>query len=722
MKKKYFITGFDCAHCASEAEEELNKEDKISKCTINYAASLMTIEYKDEPISSDALEKMIYGYLNEDVKVKEKEESSDYHSNIYNKKILFLLIRIVICAVLLVLGMIFQFVLVKEKYDPFYITMMVLYLVGYVIISYDILIDLVKSLKNPKSFFGKSTLMEIASIGALAIQNYMEAVMVVFLGQIGELIEDISVQKSKNIIIDTIDLRSKTSLKVFDDRNEEVDTRSLIKGDEVILKIGESVPSDGIIIEGEGEFDTSSLTGEFEPLIAKEGEEILSGYILKEGNIKIKLTKDYKDSTTSKILDLVIESGENKTKAEKFISKFAKFYTPIMFFLALALALIPPIIIGSITKDFSWNNTWYKWVYYALTLLVIACPCAILISVPLAYFSGVGLASKYGILIKGTNYLDRINDIKKIVLDKTGTLTKGKFSIVDKNVIGISEDDFDSYFVIGEEKSNHPLARAIRESLSNKSNFGTSSKYEVIEGHGVKCLINENVVFLVNESYVEKIGINFKKGNDVTTNIYLVINNVCYGYISLEDTIKDSSKNLISYLNKKDIDVLMLTGAKEKSARFAANSLQIQHFYSDLLPNQKTEILKKEIENKEKKSDAIAFVGDGVNDAPSIMLSDVGYSMGSMGSDVAVDNSDVVIMNDDPLKIAESFEIAKHTRIRAIIDILVALLIKLSIMVLSLPEINIVKDMWIAVLVDSGLSVLLIIFSILLIKKKIKIK
>ncbi len=428
--------------------------------------------------------------------------------------------------------------------------------------------------------------------------------------------------------------------------------------------------------------------------------------------------KEFKDSTTSKILKMVIDSGEHKSKAENFVAKFAKYYTPIVFALALIIAFIVPLITGGITGDYSWDNNWYRYIYIGLTFLVISCPCAVVISVPLAYFIGVALASKRGIMIKGSNYLDRLNDVKTFVMDKTGTLTTGKFSIQEKKVIDIDESLFDEYVYALESRSNHPIAHAIIQQINYQAKIDNIEDYHELSGYGLSGTYKGHKISIGNEKLLAKNKINFAKVEDYRNILYVSVDKKCVGYLIVDDTVKDNSNAFIDYLNKRKIETLMLTGGNTESASAISSKLGINRYEANLLPEDKINYLKQEIEKTNKKY-AVSYVGDGINDAPSIILSDVGFAMGGLGSDASVDNADIVLMNDDPIKIVEAMVIAKMTRRQAIFNIAFALIVKLIIMILALNDL---LGIWVAVIADTGLSLLLILVSITLLKRKVKVK
>ena len=717
MKKiKYRIEGLDCPNCALKVQNHLCKNEHINNCEIDFLNQKMIIEYKNKELDHDSLLTAIKEVEEDDINISYFKNNSE-EKKIINKKIIILISRSVLSLIILLFNALYFSKLSSEKFDVFYWASLIIYILNYLLISYDYLIKFIKNFKSIKSIFNEVSLMVVASIGAFCIQEFNEAILVILLSQVGEIFEEISINRSKRVIVNTIDTRSKKATKIVQDGSiEEINCDDIQLEDILKIKIGEVIPVDGIVKEGNGIIDESSLTGEFVPVKVKENSIIYSGTVLKEGSISIIAKSTFSNSKTSQILNMVLDSGEHKAKAETFISKFAKIYTPIVCLIAVLIAIFPPLFICVLSNNWS-GEIWNKYIHTALTFLVISCPCAIVISVPLSFFTGVALGAKNGVIVKGGNYLDRINELKAMVFDKTGTLTTGKFSLTSKNISkDISKEEFLKYLVLGESLSTHPIAKAVVSLINIKVNNAKVKYFNEIPGHGVEYIYEDKEIKIINESYLEKHHIPFEKNELSQLNIYLIIDNKCYGYISLDDTIKDNSFKTIDYLNKHNIDTIMLTGAKKESALYTANKLNLKTVKYELLPEEKLSCLKEIISSNDK---ATGYVGDGVNDAPSIVLSDVGFAMGSLGSDSVVENADVVIMNDDPYKIISLMKIAKKTRFRAISSIVFALTIKIIIMILSLLPM-VYLPMWVAILCDTGLSLILTIYAILLIFKKIK--
>lgn len=648
------------------------------------------------------------------------KKRSEYKVPVFDKKTIKNTIKVLIGAVLLVFGLLFEHLLPGPSGSWQWWMMFVTYLIAYGLISYDYLWKTLKNLKRWQTIFDETTLMVIASLGAMFISSYMEAVLVMLLSHVGNIFEDISLNRSHNLIIDAIDTRPKVATLVENDGSTKIIQAEDLRVDDVIvLKVGEVVPVDGIVIDGRGTLDTSSITGEFIPQEGSKDSKIYSGSILKSGSLKLFVTSTFHNSTTAKILEMVVDSNEHKSKAENFISKFARVYTPIVVLISVLIAIFPPLIISLINN--SWLlSVWYDYLYVALTFLVIACPCAIVISVPLAFFTGIGLASKNGIIVKGANYLDRLNEVKLLVSDKTGTLTSGQFSVNEFHPNKMELNTFKEYLYACELYSTHPIAEALKKTLNDVKLSGEITNYCERIGFGVTLQYKNHQIVCGNFKFMAEHGRDIVDQKGGLTTLHLLVDGKYSGYVTLDDTIKSNAKKTIFALSRRGVETLLLTGGNKKSAASVANELGIKKYHAELLPDQKIEYLKNELN---KKKGAVAFMGDGVNDAPSIILADIGVAMGALGSDVAIMNADIVLMNDDPYKFVQALDIARATRKRAITCISIALFIKIGIMITTLlfAIFNVAFNMmWIAVLADTGLTILLVLYAVLLIKKKIK--
>lgn len=578
----------------------------------------------------------------------------------------------------------------------------VLYLIPYFVIGYDILRKAFKGILN-KQVFDENFLMAIATVGAMLLGEFKEGVAVMLFYQIGELFQSCAVGKSRRNIAALMDIRPDYANIIVDGQIEQVDPDDVEIDTEIVVNPGEKVPIDGIITEGNTTLNTSALTGESVPRDAKVGEEVISGCINMTGAIKLKTTKEFGDSTVSKILDLVENSSMKKSRSENFITKFARYYTPAVCYGALALAILPPIVrlIMGMSPDFP------NWIIRALTFLVISCPCALVISIPLSFFGGIGCASSNGILVKGSNYLEELSKTKYIVFDKTGTLTKGVFEV---NKIYPAKD-FDEktllYFAAyAESGSSHPISQSLKKAYGKKIDLEKVNNIEEIAGHGVQADVDGKKVSAGNIKLMKKLGINPSDEHDEGTIVYVAVDGVYAGCITISDIIKPTTKMAIAELKKNGMKkTVMLTGDSKKVADKVATEIGIDMVRSELLPGDKVEQVEKLLAEKGDK-EALAFVGDGINDAPVLSRADIGVAMGALGSDAAIEAADVVLMDDDPAKIALAMKISKRTLEIVRENIIFALAIKAICLVLGALGI---ANMWVAIFADVGVMVLAVL-------------
>lgn len=559
-------------------------------------------------------------------------------------------------------------------------------LFAYFIIGYDILFRCIKNIKRGQ-FLDENFLMSIATIGAFAIGEYLEAVAVMIFYQIGELFQEYAVNKSRKAITSLMDIKADVATIITNGSEEIVEVEDVMEEDILLVKVGEKIPVDGIVLKGNSSLDIKALTGESMPKDVVVGDEVLSGSINIGSVIEIKATKMYYDSTVAKILDMVENATGRKAKSEAFITKFARYYTPIVVFSALILGLIPPLFLGG----------WTDWIFRALTFLVVSCPCALVISVPLSFFCGIGGASKYGILIKGGNYLERLKDANIFVFDKTGTLTKGVFEVVE-----YTNEETIRLAALVESKSNHPIAL----SIVKKANLNCSCDYDIEEKAGYGLIAKaQDTIIVGNGKLMEEYKINYIPNNGDGSVVYVAKNNKFIGSVLVSDQIKEEAKETIKLLNASGYKTIMLTGDKENTAKKVANELAIKEIKYELLPQNKVEVLEELINNKNEK-DVVVYVGDGINDAPVLMRSDVGISMGGIGSDSAVEASDIVLMYDNIKDIIRAKKVAKKTIAVVTQNIVFALVVKIGILILSAIGL---ANMWLAILGDVGVAVLAIL-------------
>lgn len=614
-----------------------------------------------------------------------------------NKKQKKVLYRILISLILMIGIVIFTSYVSVNLYVE-----VILYLIPYLVIGYDILRKAIKGILN-KQVFDENFLMAVATVGAMCLGEFREGVAVMLFYQIGELFQSVAVGKSRRNIAALMDIRPDYANMMVDGKLQKVDPDDVEIGSEIIVNPGEKVPIDGIIVEGNTTFNTSALTGESVPRDAHCGDEVISGFINMSGVIKVQTTKEFGESTVSKILDLVENSSMKKSRSENFITKFAKYYTPAVCYSALALAIIPPVVLMLMGQDASWGD----WIIRALTFLVISCPCALVISIPLSFFGGIGCASTQGILVKGSNYLEALASAKYIVFDKTGTLTKGVFEVTHI----IPSADFDEqqllyYAAHVEMASSHPISLSLQKAYGQPLDRDAVRDIKEIAGHGIYGRVNDHVVYAGNEKLMNRIDVNIKGNHPDGTVVYMAIDGQYAGCIVISDVIKDTSKIAIQSLKSQGIkETIMLTGDTKQTATRVAKEIGIDRVYSELLPADKVAKVEDILQQKGEK-EKVAFVGDGINDAPVLSRVDIGIAMGALGSDAAIEAADIVLMDDDPAKISLAMKISLKTLRIVKENIVFALAIKFICLILGAFGI---ANMWLAIFADVGVMVIAVI-------------
>lgn len=676
MKYKYNIKDLDCANCAKKIEETLNKDKNIKSASINFAKQTVIVETNiSDPFNyvKDIVEK-----IEPDAILSKEEIKETKNKDIY---------RILLGAFLGVLGIIIK--------APKYLSM-ILILLAYIILLYRTLTTAIKQLKNKT--INENFLVTISTIGAYLLGETHEGLMVIFLYEIGKMLESKAVNKSRNSVAELMNIKEEISNLKDNNKIKVVPTTEIKVGDIIVVKEGERVPLDGIVVKGETMLDTSALTGESLPISVSIGDKVLSGSINKGGVLEIKVSSIYKDSTVNKILELVENATERKTKVETIVSKYSSKYTIGVIIIAILTALFLPLFT---------NMTYTDSIYKGLTILVISCPCAIAISIPLSYFSGIGAASKEGILIKGSNYLDSIKDIKEIVFDKTGTITTGEFYISKINIHDkkYTEDQIMEIFAGGESLSNHPIAKSVLKNYTKEINHEDIKDYKEVSGKGIEFTYKKDKVRIGNAK--------FCKNKEENSNIYLMINNSLVADLEIKDEIKKDVVNTMQELKKMNINIHMFTGDTKEKATEIAQQVGIDNINYSMLPSDKYTYLEEIIKKKTEKS-IVSFVGDGINDAPVLKLSDLGISMGSLGTDSAIEASDVVIMNDNLEKIVTAINISKKTNKIIKENLIFALGVKLLVLVLTLIGLSTMLE---AVFADVGVTVLCILNTLRLLKK-----
>ena len=613
-----------------------------------------------------------------------------------NKKQKKMLIRIIVAAILVVAFSLLPI----EGYVKFG-----LFMIPYLVIGYDILKKAGKGIMN-RQVFDENFLMAVATMGAILLGDYKEGVSVMLFYQIGELFQSYAVGKSRRNISDLMDIRPDYANIEKDGKLEQVDPDEVEIGSIIVVQPGEKVPIDGIVVEGSSTLNTSALTGESVPQDAKGGDEIVSGCINMSGVLKIQTTKEFGESTVSKILDLVENASSQKSRSENFISKFAKYYTPAVCYGAVALAVLPPLVR---MLFMGLSPEWGDWIYRALTFLVISCPCALVISIPLSFFAGIGGASKAGVLVKGSNYLETLSKTKYVVFDKTGTMTQGVFEVSGAHHNEMEEAKLLEYAALAECSSSHPVSKSLQKAYGKEIDRSRVTDMEEISGNGVTAKVDGVSVAAGNEKLMEKLGIEFVACSHVGTVVHMAVDGKYAGHILISDTVKPHAKQAIKELKKCGVKkTIMLTGDRKNVADYVAKGLGIQEVYSELLPGDKVSKVEALLANKTEK-EKLAFVGDGINDAPVLSRADVGIAMGAMGSDAAIEAADIVLMDDDPLKIATAIHIARKC-IRIVYEnIYFAIGIKLICLLLGALGI---ANMWMAIFADVGVMVIAVLNAI----------
>ena len=607
-------------------------------------------------------------------------------------------IKIILSLILFIIAIIIQF---KNEYVN-----NIIFVISYIIVGFEILKKAVRNIFRGK-VFDENFLMTVATLGAFGIGEFPEAVAVMLFYQIGELFQSYAVDKSRKSIASLMDIRPDYANLYKNDRIEKISPDEVKIGDIIIVKPGEKVPLDGYVIEGGTTLDTKALTGESLPKEIKEGEEVLSGCINLDRVIKINVTKEYGESTVSKILDLVENASSKKSKSENFITKFAKYYTPIVVVIALILAIFPPIFIK--------GATFSDWIYRALSFLVVSCPCALVISIPLSFFGGIGGASKIGVLVKGSNYLEALANTEITVFDKTGTLTKGVFELQKINAIDISEEELLKIVAYAENFSNHPISKSIKKAYNKPIEESQIKDYQEISGLGISVKIDEKNVLVGNEKLMQKEQIDFEESIDIGTILYVAIQGKYAGYILISDKIKDDSKYTIEQLKKNNIkQTIMLTGDRKDVGENVAKQIGIDKVYTELLPDGKVQKIEELLKNKSEKG-KLAFIGDGINDAPVLALADIGIAMGGLGADSAIEAADIVIMTDEPSKIINAIKLSKKTMRIVKQNIVFAIFIKIAVLILTAFGLS---TMWEAVFADVGVSIIAIINALRVLRVK----
>ncbi|MCY7675642.1 cadmium-translocating P-type ATPase [Bacillus safensis] len=691
MKDEYVLSGLDCANCARKIETGVSKVDGVEACSVNFATGTLTVTHADkQETMSKRIEKTVQS-IEPHVSVSPKEEGHhhDHDHDHGTKNLKAIVLKLIGGAVI---GTAAYFI--PEDGLLKFIT----FFAAYLLVGGDVVFKALKNIVRGQ-VFDENFLMTIATAGAFVIQQYPEALAVMLFYQIGELFQGAAVNRSRRSISELMNIRPEYANLKVGNETKKVKPEEVKVGDRIVVKPGEKIPLDGLVIEGFSLVDTSALTGESVPRDVEAGKEVLAGFVNQNGILEIEVQKGLSESAVTKILDLVENASSRKAQTENFITKFAKYYTPAVVVLALLLAFVPPLLIPSAQLS--------DWVYRALVFLVISCPCALVVSIPLGFFGGIGAASKRGILVKGSNYLEALNSVSYAVFDKTGTLTKGNFTVT--NIVTTSDkwsaEELLSFAALAEAHSSHPIAESIQAAYGSPLDESQIEAYEDIAGHGIKATISGSQVLAGNHRLMEREGISYEKEKRSGTVVYMAINGEFAGSILIADELKDDAIEAVSSLKASGIRTVMLTGDAKQVGTAVAQQIGIDEVHAELLPQDKVTKLE-EIDQKKAPQEKLLFVGDGINDTPVLARADIGIAMGGLGSDAAVEAADIVIMTDQPSKVAEAIAVAKRTRRIVWQNIAFALGVKGVFLLLGAFGI---ATMWEAVFSDVGVTVLAVL-------------
>ena len=749
-EKVYAITGLDCANCAAKLERHLKEIQYFDQVTIDFMAQKLILQVKDERQLPEALHavRTVIDHVEPGVTITEKGKKVSNHTQAqshehganchcghdhthtepcddsdgrqekqtllqegkkeaaitkakrFTPEMQKSLWKIIVSAVLFAAATF----LPNQGALQFDALRLGIYLLAYIIVGGEIVLRAAKNIVRGQ-VFDENFLMSVATIGAFAVGEYPEGVMVMLLYQLGELFQDYAVHRSRRSIADLMDIKPEVAHVQQGDRFVSVEPEEVAVGNIIQIRPGEKIPLDGLILEGTSSLNTVALTGESVPREVAPGQEVMSGCINTSGVLTVRVEKEYEDSTVAKILDLVENASSKKAETENFITRFARYYTPAVVGIAVVLALLPPVILQA---------PFQEWIYRALVFLVISCPCALVISIPLTFFGGLGACSRHGVLVKGSNYLEALAKLECAVFDKTGTLTKGEFSVTEVRPIEISREQLLYYAACAESVSNHPIALAIRRANSQHVSAKALQKAEEIAGYGISAMVEGHAVLAGNYRFMKREQISCQRAEETGTIIYIAVDGVFCGSIVIADEIKPDAQTMIGRLKQLGVrDIVMLTGDNQQTAEQVARQLGITKVFSQLLPGDKVHCLEKLLQQKSEKR-TVAFTGDGLNDAPVLARADVGIAMGGLGSDAAIEAADVVIMNDQPSKLADAIVIAKETR--RIVQQNIVFILAVKAIVLLLGAVGI-ATMWMAVFADVGVAVLAILNAVRIMRK-----
>ena len=687
MKQEFLLEGLNCPNCAARIEADAGKLPEVTASSLNLMKQTLTLEVSKDGDLFAKVEKIVHSY-EPDVKVRLKAEHHDHDHDFNGKK---MLLRMGLGAVVFAAGLLLG-------------GNLMLYIAAYVILGYDVVLGAVKNIVRGH-VFDENFLMSLSSVGAFLIGEYPEAVAVMLFYQVGEFFQDLAVQRSRKSISDLMDIRPETATVKRNGEWITVSPENVAAGEWILVKPGEKIPLDGVVLLGDSLVDTRALTGESVPKSVHPMADVLSGCINESGVLTIRVTKTYGESTVAKIIHMVENASSRKAPIENFITKFARVYTPAVVILAAFLAVIPPLAFGA---------TWTEWIRRAFVFLVVSCPCALVLSVPLTFFGGIGAASRHGVLVKGGNFLEALNQVNTVVLDKTGTLTKGVFKVTQiLSAEGVDQEQVLKAAAWAEHFSNHPIAKSILEAAGPQCGVRISG-YEEIPGHGVKVEAEGSVILAGNRKLMEAESVSYIPWDAAGTKVYVAENGRYLGCILISDEVKPDSKSAITALKQLGVEkTVMLTGDDTAIGKAVARELGLDECYAQLLPGDKVNVLEK-LDVQKRPGSKLAFVGDGINDAPVLARADIGIAMGGLGSDAAIEAADVVLMTDEPMKLVEAIRVAKETRKIARQNIVFALGIKAVFLILGAFGL---VGMWIAVFGDVGVALLAVLNAMRILKK-----
>ena len=707
VTKVYLLKGLDCPNCSAKIEKEVGELDGVTSSTVNLMNQTLTVQAGTSVAASllDTVTTIVHSH-EPDVEVSEKQLEAtapvkkDEKAAVYNDEDKKRTIRLAVGAVVYAIGMALT---VFAKLPT--LAELAFLIVAYVILGGDVVWQAVKNITRGQ-VFDEHFLMSVSTIGAFAIGEYPEAVAVMLFYQVGEFFQSLAVKRSRKSISDLMDIRPDSATVKRNGVLQVVSPESVAVGEIIVVKPGEKIPLDGIVVDGESMLDTKALTGESVPRSIRKGDEALSGCINQSGLLTLKVTKSFGESTVSKIIDLVENASARKAPTENFITTFARYYTPVVVGMAAVLAIIPPLVLG---------GGWSEWLRRGFVFLIVSCPCALVISIPLTFFGGIGAASKRGVLVKGSNYLEALNKVSVVVFDKTGTLTKGVFEVA--NIIpaaGYQKEQVLEYAAQAESYSNHPIAKSILAAYGKSIDQKQFSGFEEISGHGISVMVQGKKVLAGNSKLMESEKIAYSACDAAGTKVYVAADGSYVGCILIADEVKPDSNRAIAELKKIGVEkTVMLTGDDERIGKSVADELGLDAYYAQLLPDQKVEKLEM-LDKQKRQGSKLAFVGDGINDAPVLARADVGIAMGGLGSDAAIEAADVVLMTDEPSKLVEAIDVAKATKRIVMQNIVIALGIKSVFLVLGALG---MAGMWEAVFGDVGVTIIAVLNAMRILKK-----